>query len=242
VPEAGSTNADLAAAARTGRAGPGTVLVTDFQSAGRGRQGRSWTAPPGTNVAMSVLLAPSVATPRWTWLPLLAGLGVAAGLHRAAGVPARLKWPNDVLVGEQKVCGILAERVETPNGPGCVLGMGINVHLEPADLPVPTATSLAILAAAAHRSAPSRSEVIIAVLTALDDLLSSWTAAADDSALAEAYAEQSDTLGRRVRVMVSDGSTVEGDAESIDADGRLRVRTPSGLSAFSAGDVIHLRT
>ena len=135
----------MAAAARQETAEPGTVLVADYQSAGRGRLGRTWTAPPGTSIAMSVLVRPDGVDPaRWTWLPLLTGLAVADGLSGAAGLEARLKWPNDVLVGDRKVCGILAERVETPVGPACVVGMGINTHLERADLPVPTATSVAI--------------------------------------------------------------------------------------------------
>ena len=106
------------------------MLVTDYQSAGRGRLGRTWTAPPGTSIAMSVLVRPDDVDPqRWTWLPLLTGLAVADGLERVAGLDVRLKWPNDVLVGDRKVCGILAERVETSDGPACVVGMGINTHL-----------------------------------------------------------------------------------------------------------------
>ena len=243
VAEAGSTNVDLVAAARLGRVGSGSVLVTDYQSAGRGRQGRTWTAPPGTNVAMSVLVAPSVAAARWTWLPLLTGLAVAGGLRRVAGVRAGLKWPNDVLVGERKICGVLAERVETPNGPGCVIGMGINVHLGTAELPVPTATSLAILAErdGLDGAVPTRSAVIVAVLSELEELLASWEASADDRVLAEAYVEHSVTLGREVWVLLGDGSTVEGWAESIDSEGRLQVRTLTGLSVFGAGDVVHLR-
>lgn len=239
VTEAGSTNADLAAAARTG-ASVGSVLVADYQSAGRGRQGRTWTAPPGANVAMSVLVLPAVAAARWTWLPLLTGLAVAAGLRQVAGVDAVLKWPNDVLVGERKICGILAERVETPAGPGCVIGMGINVHLGVDELPVPTATSLALLVG--DSEVPSRSEVIVAVLGELERVLDSWESSADDRVLAAAYVERCGTVGRRVRVELGDGSNVEGLAESLDADGRLQVRTLTGLSVFGAGDVVHLRS
>ena len=113
VTETGSTNADLAVRARQGEV-PGTVLMTDYQSAGRGRQGRTWTAPPGSGIAMSILVRPNGIDPsRWTWLSLLAGLAVADGVRRAANLPAVLKWPNDVLVNGRKFCGILSERVDT---------------------------------------------------------------------------------------------------------------------------------
>ena len=138
VAETGSTNADLAAAARTGAVEPGAVLVTDYQSAGRGRLGRTWTAPPGTSIAMSVLVRPDGVDPsRWTWLPLLTGLAVADGLSGAAGLEARLKWPNDVLVGDRKVCGILAERVETRTGRPASSGWASTPTWTAAELPVP---------------------------------------------------------------------------------------------------------
>ena len=242
VAETGSTNADLAAAARTGALEPGAVLVTDYQSAGRGRLGRTWTAPPGTSIAMSVLVRPDGVDPsRWTWLPLLTGLAVADGLSGAAGLEARLKWPNDVLVGDRKVCGILAERVETRTGPACVVGMGINTHLDPAELPVPTATSVAIETAAAGRPAPSRTSVVATVLAAFALLFRRWMAASDDPWLATVYRGRSATLGRTVRVVTGADASVEGVATDVDADGRLVVRTPEGLRIFGAGDVVHVR-
>ena len=249
VDRTGSTNADLAARARTGAAS-GTVLVTDFQDAGRGRQGRTWVAPRGSSIAMSVLLRPSGVDPsRWTWLPLLAGLAVVEGLRRAADVPAVLKWPNDVLVDDLKVCGILAERVETPTGPACVLGMGVNVWLAADELPVPTATSLALLSESRSPGSrppgsrpPSRNLLIATILAALELIFQRWEVLDDDSLFAASYLRRCDTIGRRVRVVLAGGVTVEGQAEAVDHDGRLVVRTPSGLQTFSAGDVVHLRT
>ena len=87
---------------------------------------------------------------RWTWLPLIAGLAVADALRGVAGVTTMLKWPNDVLVGERKICGVLAERISGPSGAACVLGMGINVHLTAEQLPVPSATSLSAAASGGH--------------------------------------------------------------------------------------------
>ena len=114
--QTGSTNADVAAAARAG-ASEGTVHVTDLQVAGRGRLDRVWESPAGSGIAVSVLLRPDeISAARWVWLPLLVGLAVDATV-RELGVDCGLKWPNDVLVDDRKLAGILLERVETPLGP-----------------------------------------------------------------------------------------------------------------------------
>jgi BirA family biotin operon repressor/biotin-[acetyl-CoA-carboxylase] ligase len=242
VAETGSTNADLAARAGQGEV-PGSVLITEYQSAGRGRQGRSWTAPPGSGIAMSLLVRPDGIDPsRWTWLPLLAGLAVSDGVRRAGDLPAVLKWPNDVLIDDRKVCGILAERVDTSQGPACVVGIGINVSLAEDQLPVPSASSLDIAARQLGRQLPSRTAVIATVLAAFELLYRRWEAqAGKDTSLAAAYAERCQTLGRQVRVVLSEQRSVEGIADHLDEDGRLVVRTTSGSAAYGAGDVIHLR-
>jgi BirA family transcriptional regulator, biotin operon repressor / biotin---[acetyl-CoA-carboxylase] ligase len=238
VARTGSTNADLSARARAGEA-PGVVLVTGDQTAGRGRQGRHWTAPPGGSVALSLLVAPhDIAPERWGWLSLLAGLAVVEGVRRIADLQTTLKWPNDVLVGDRKLCGILAERVDTAHGPACVVGIGINVGMAADQLPVPTATSLAL---ELGDDAPSPSRVVAAVLAAFELLFTEWERRDDDSAFAAAYVARSATVGRRVRVTVPGGGVAEGIAEAVDADGRLVVRTAAGTQAFSAGDVSHLR-
>ena len=247
VAETGSTNADLAQAARDG-APAGSVLVADHQSAGRGRMGRTWTAPPGTGIAMSVLVRPAVPLERWTWLPLLAGLAVSDGIRQETDLPADLKWPNDVLLLGRKVCGVLAERVETPDGPAVVIGMGVNVHLAADQLPVPTATSLAL--ALAELGVPgvpvSRTALISTALRSLERILARWEEVADvpgvgAEGLALAYRERCATLGREVRISLSDGSAVEGVARDVDASGRLVLETADGPRTFGAGDVVHLR-
>lgn len=247
VGSTGSTNADLAAAARDGALG-GTVLVADHQSAGRGRLGRTWTAPPGSGVAISVLLRPEVALERWTWLPLLAGVAVSDALRQTTGLPADVKWPNDVLVGDRKLCGVLAERVETPTGPAVVLGMGINVHLGADELPVPTATSVDLARAelGAGGVPVSRTAVASSVLRCLERDLRRWeevsaVAEGDPDAVAVAYRERCSTLGRQVRVSLSDGSVLEGTARDVDAYGRLLLDTSGGRQVLGAGDVVHLR-
>jgi BirA family transcriptional regulator, biotin operon repressor / biotin---[acetyl-CoA-carboxylase] ligase len=242
VAETGSTNADLAARAREHEVA-GTVLITDYQSAGRGRQGRTWTAPPGSGIAMSILVRPDGIDPsHWSWLSLLAGLAVSDGVRRAADVPAVLKWPNDVLIGDRKVCGILSERVDTSQGPACVVGIGINVRLSEDQLPVPSATSLMIAARQLGGSPPSRTAVIATVLAAFELLYGRWQAQRGiDPSLAATYSERCETIGRHVRVLLSEERSVEGIAERIDENGQLVVRTTTGSSVHGAGDVIHLQ-
>src|SRR5690349_18389072 len=145
VAETGSSNADLLAAAGAGAA-EGTVLVAEAQTAGRGRLGRRWASPPRAGLTFSVLLRPDgVPAALLGWLPLLAGVAAVASVRAVTAVEATLKWPNDVLVGERKLGGILAERI----GAAVVVGIGINVWQTRADLPPDAAaTSLALAAGA----------------------------------------------------------------------------------------------
>ena len=232
-PETGSTNADLLAEARAGAAG-GLVLVAEAQTAGRGRLGRSWASPPRAGLTCSVLLRPDRVRPaRWGWLPLLTGVAVAAALRDVAAVPARLKWPNDVLVGGRKVAGILAEA----HGGAIVAGFGLNVTLTPAELPGPAATSLLLAGAAST----DRGELLAAVLTRLARGYRSWTAGPDAAWLRAEYLGWCATVGQPVRVELPGGGLLTGTAQDVDATGRLAVQTPAGLELVGAGDVVHLR-
>lgn len=238
VPETGSTNADLAERARVGRAGHGAVLLTEYQSRGRGRLDRTWSAPPGTSLAMSMLLIPGeVSAQRWTWLPLICGLATSEGIRRATGVQTVLKWPNDVMVGDRKLCGILAERVQTPDGPGCVIGVGVNTDLTEEQLPVPWATSL-LLSGASTRN---KNTVAATILRAFSLLYDNWRTDFDATALARAYVARCGTIGRQVRVVLSEQESVVGRADAIDDEGQLIVQTATGRRTFGAGDVVHLR-
>ena len=248
VAETGSTNADLAARARDGAAA-GLVLLAEHQTAGRGRLGRAWEEPPQTSVIASVLLRPSAPPARWGWLPLLAGLAVVDVLTRQCGLPARLKWPNDVLVPEhgdwrsdepRKVCGILAEVVATGAGPAVVLGAGINVGQSAEELPVPGATSLRL----AGSAVTERDIVVRAYLRALGRRYGDWEAAGGDPRVGgtgPAYREACATIGEPVRVELPTG-VLTGLAEGVDDDGRLLVRDDAGTThPLAAGDVVHAR-
>lgn len=234
-----STNAELARRARAG-APAGTVLVADHQTAGRGRLDRAWVTPPGSALTFSALLAPDgVPMARWPWLPLLVGIAVAEGVRRVADVDCVLKWPNDVLVGERKLAGILVERIERPQGAVAVVGVGLNVSLTEDELPVPAATSLAIEGA----STTDRTVVLREVLRSLEALFLQWRADAGDPTLGlvDSYVRRCATLGLEVRVDLPDGERLVGVAAGIDTDGRLEVRTPEGRRILGAGDVVHVR-
>jgi BirA family biotin operon repressor/biotin-[acetyl-CoA-carboxylase] ligase len=242
--ETGSTNSDLLAAARDG-APEGTVLAAEVQTAGRGRLDRRWICPPRAALSFSVLLRPDgVPAAARGWIPLLAGVAVAAGLRAQAGLDARLKWPNDVLVGGAKIAGILAEQA----GDAIVLGIGINVTTRRDELPVPHATSVVLAGAA-----PDREQLLVAVLGELETWYRRWVAAVaagpavlagpggDPAGLRAEYLRLSATVGQQVRVSMPGGKLVTGRAGDVDATGRLVVGTASGPVAVSAGDVVHVR-
>ena len=239
VAQTPSTNALAAERARAG-APDGLCVVAEHQSAGRGRLDRTWSTPRGTAVVFSLVLRPRLPAQDWPWLPLVTGMSVARTL-RARGHDAGVKWPNDVLLGQRKAVGVLVERVETPDGPAAVLGVGVNVGLRPDELPVPTATSLEI-----ESGAPVGRTDLLALL--LRDLRAQVDAAqvrlleGGAAALAEDYAAQCVTVGRQVRVAMPDGTDLRGLATGVDAAGRLRVRPDTGPTvALSAGDVVHVR-
>ncbi|MFI2294007.1 biotin--[acetyl-CoA-carboxylase] ligase [Isoptericola sp. NPDC019571] len=256
VEASGSTNADLADAVRRA---PGewpapAALVAEHQTAGRGRAGRGWQTPPRAALTVSVLLRPRLEPARLGWLPLLAGLAVARAVD-AAGVPgAAVKWPNDVLLPAaddaaglgpfRKVAGVLAEVVPAIDGQGpaaVVVGVGLNVDQSAAELPVPTATSLALEGARADRGALLGTLVRELVGVVAD--LEAARGDADAAGLAARYAAASATLGTAVRAELAGGrDVVEGEAVRVAADGALVLATAGGERTVTAGDVHHLRT
>ena len=235
VPEIGSTNAALLAAAAED-APEGTVLAAEHQVTGRGRLDRVWTSPPGAGVTVSFLLRPDVPGARRGWLPLLTGVVLAEAVGEVPGVRASLKWPNDLLAaGGAKLAGILAEV-----GSGAVVvGVGLNVSTRADELP-DTATSLALEAG----RPVDRAAVLLQFLRTFEHPYLAWAGALGDpvsSGLARDYLAWCSTVGAGVVVTLPDGSTLEGVAESVDWDGRLVVRTPQGTVELASGDVRHLR-
>ena len=241
VPSTGSTNADLLARALRGEP-EGVVLAAEVQTAGRGRMGRTWVSPPYAALTFSLLLNPAVPPARRGWLPLLTGVAVAAAVTEVTGVQARLKWPNDVLAGEAKLAGILAEAA----GDAVVVGIGLNVSTEPAELPGPRPAALpATSLRAAGATALNREELLLAILARFERWYQAWRQAGGDpdrSGLRPGYARLSGTIGRTVRAELPGGQALSGPAVGVDSDGRLLIRVPSGAEVpVAAADVVHLR-
>ena len=252
VPETGSTNADLIA--NSANTDDFTVRVAGFQSAGRGRAGRDWLAPAGSSLFVSVLLKPAgVAATNFSWLPLLAGLAMTktvAAVLSSSGIPdasVGLKWPNDVLVGEKKISGVLSELIGDLSG--VVIGAGLNVRQDQSELPIENATSLKLEGS----QALELDDVLAIYLENLRGLYRPWVAAggnAVSSGLRNQVIEACVTLDRagnnRVRAILpgaKGNEELEGAAVGIDDTGRL-ILQPDGqkeVVAVAAGDIVHLR-
>ncbi len=239
VASTGSTNADLADAAHRGEPG-GRVLVAGEQTAGRGRLTRQWASPAGASVSMSMLLTPTQPAARWGWLSLLAGLAVADALGELAPaeVSVGIKWPNDVLLEAPgrhggKVCGILSERIEHRSGARAVVGLGINLTLTEAQLPVPTATSLALM------GFETSADLVVAGV--LRHFARHWGAWERGESLRDVYRERCLSLHTPLTVTPTGQAPITGTGVDVDEDGCLQVQTPQGLQTFAVGDVVHAR-
>lgn len=240
--QADSTNARLLRAAAEDPDGHPhlSVLLTRDQTAGRGRGDRAWTTPPGTALAVSVLLhVGAVAVADRGWIPLLAGAAMRDAIAaQLPGAEVSLKWPNDVLVGsgatERKICGILAEVL--PSDPRTVVvGAGVNTTMPTTDLPVPTATSFADQGKVADED-----RLVADYLTELREDIAAL-AVGGGSAVTERVTAHMSTLGREVTASLPNGTTLTGRADRLDAQGRLVVAANGVESVVGAGDILHVR-
>ena len=217
-----STNTDALLAAQN-LFGEGFVFITEHQVGGRGRLDRRWETPAGEAVTMSILLRPKRDLVDWSWISMLAGLAVFRSISKWVS-PVRLKWPNDVLVGDLKIAGILSE----VSGDAVVVGIGLNVNQ--IELPIETATSLRILTGQEF----DRNLVAGSVLQEFARLYQDWLA--DVAVVRTAYRDVCGTIGQMVRVKVAD-RTVVGIATAVDDFGRIVVNGEH----FAAGDVVQLQ-
>lgn len=255
VPQTGSTNADLLERAAAGVDIDGAVLIAEHQTAGRGRQGRGWSASPRAQITMSVgVKVADLPTSAWGWLSLATGVAVVdsiASVLDAVGAEAGLKWPNDVLAGpgggspgsKGKLAGILAEVAR----PVVVIGLGLNVTQSPQEVDRsggdgagdgPGATSLLDLGVVA----PDRDRLLRALLRELGRRIVGWRAARGaDWQLAADYRARSLTIGSRVRAYLPGDEQLVGTATGIDDQGRLCLDADGRSIVVSAGDVVHVR-
>lgn len=234
--EAGSTNAVLNGYAADAGVWPHlSVLVTDNQTAGRGRLDRSWIAPPGASLAVSVLLRRLPAADVRGWIPLAAGIAMADAIaDQLPDHTVAVKWPNDILVDGRKICGILAQATTD----AVIVGTGINTAMVSAELPVPTATSFAVLGVETDAD-----RLLATYLHRLDVLVGELTAAGDavSSGLHSSASERCATIGLDVAVSLPGDRTLVGEATALDAEGRLVVSSGGVEHTVSAGDVVHVR-
>jgi BirA family biotin operon repressor/biotin-[acetyl-CoA-carboxylase] ligase len=236
--ETGSTNQDLAALAKKSDLPEFFTLVTDFQTAGRGRLDRAWEAPFASSVMASVYLKPRFENSSGLgWISLLVAQAIKQTIDDL-GLSAKIKWPNDVLISGRKVSGVLAEVSQDLDS--VVVGFGINVSQEAKDLPVQTATSLLLSGA----SSLDRDLILAKTLSNMKVLYSELATAGGDAqacGLRQQLLESSATIGQLVEVMFKDQESVQGKAVDIDDAGRLVVKTQTKTLVVSAGDILHLR-
>lgn len=222
----------------------GTVVAADSQTAGHGRLSRTWFSPPGANLYCSVILRSSLPPERLTewlsWLPLISALAAAEAIEQVSSTHVSVKWPNDLMISERKVGGILCESGTGPrSNPFQIIGIGINVNVEHKDFPVElrgSATSIW-----QERSiVVDRNRLLAQLLIELEQCLDEVTVHGPDR-IALAYYQRCSTIGRKVQATLANGDAVVGLAEGIGQDGSLRVRPQTTHRGSKTAKVVHLR-
>ncbi|MEW6109650.1 MAG: biotin--[acetyl-CoA-carboxylase] ligase [Nitrospirota bacterium] len=218
----------------------GIVIIADSQNRGRGRLGRKWSSPPGVNIYMSIILKPEIEPRDATLITVLAAVACAGALRKICGLEVMLKWPNDMMVADKKIAGILTEvRSEPDRIKTAIIGVGINVNIELKDFPEDircTATSVRQETGEYY----SRSRIIIEILKEFENWYKIFIEKGRRPIL-EKWKQLSSTIGRNVRVTTAK-EIISGIAEDIDDEGMLIIKLRSGrLRKISAGDITVLR-
>jgi BirA family biotin operon repressor/biotin-[acetyl-CoA-carboxylase] ligase len=233
-----STNLEAMRQAKAG-APEGLCVVAREQTRGRGRLDRSWQSPRDAGLYFSIVLWPRLELSDWPLLTLITPLAVCDALIRTCGLRVDIKWPNDICVKDRKLCGILAETVETEKGPAAIVGVGINLNVNA--LP-PTVADLATSVEATTTVKPDGPRVLDEVLQAIAERYEMLQAPQGrEHTICEWCANSSYAFGRRVRVSL-EHDTFEGTTRGLESDGGLRVEVESGkMRIVRAGDVTALR-
>ena len=233
-----STNLEAIRRAKAG-APEGLCIVAREQTAGRGRLDRNWHSPKDAGLYFSIVLRPTLPMSLWPMLPLMAALSVSDALLKSCGLRADIKWPNDILASDRKLCGILAETIETANGPAAIIGIGINLTNEAVPESLRTAaTSLEEMTARTIDRELVLSELLKAIVERYQALASENGV---EHTIREWCANSSFAFDRQVRVSAN-RDTFEGRTRGLESDGALRVETENGkIRIVRAGDVTALR-
>lgn len=233
-----STNLEAMRQAKAG-AREGLCIIAREQTLGRGRLDRTWVSPPDAGLYFSIVLRPRLEINAWPLLTLMSALAVSDALMKTCGLRVDIKWPNDLCMDDRKLCGILAETVETEIGPAAIVGIGINLK---ADSLPETVRDLATSVEFATGARPDDPQVLAELLKAIGeryDLLQSPQGR--EHTIREWCASSSYAIGRRVRVALGN-DTFDGTTRGLESDGALRVETADGkIRIVRAGDVTALR-
>jgi BirA family biotin operon repressor/biotin-[acetyl-CoA-carboxylase] ligase len=231
-----STNTELARLASEG-APEGVTIVADEQTAGRGRLQRAWSSPKGAGLYYSILLRPTIPQNCWPLITFMAALAVSDALREAGELETDIKWPNDILSGERKICGILAEAIDTPAGRAVILGIGINLTQNA--FPPELANAATSVSEATGR-APDREQILASLLNTLGRWYSTLEVPGQ---IVDAWSNRSSyAIGKLVQV--SNGDDVwQGTTCGVEPDGALRLRMSNGeIKLVRAGDVGSIRS
>ncbi|HKS08085.1 MAG TPA: biotin--[acetyl-CoA-carboxylase] ligase [Pyrinomonadaceae bacterium] len=232
-----STNSEVARLAIEG-AEEGLAIVADEQTAGRGRLQRAWSSPKGAGLYFSILLRPHIAVDRWPLITFVAALATSDALLEGGGVQTDIKWPNDLLANDRKICGILAEAIETPTGRAVVLGIGINLTNDafPQDL-----HGVATSVTQESGRAPERETILAALLSALARWYSLLHEPDGDGKIVAAWASRSSYTSDKLVQVTNGDEVLQGITRGVEHDGALRVETAQGIQLIRAGDVTSVR-
>ncbi len=233
-----STNTEAARLAAQG-AEEGLCVVAAEQTAGRGRLQRSWVSPRGAGLYCSILLRPTIPLEQWPLITFAAALAVNEALRQACDLETDIKWPNDLLASERKICGILAETVDTERGRAVVVGVGIN--LTKAAFPT-TLAAVAISVEEATMRRPERDIVLAALIQAFEHRYAVLNETAGASKILNAWASQSSYAEGKCVSINNGDEVIRGTTRGVESDGALRVEIEAGrLTIVRAGDVTSVR-
>ncbi|MBI3592241.1 MAG: biotin--[acetyl-CoA-carboxylase] ligase [Nitrospirae bacterium] len=235
----GSTNTVASELAMKGCT-EGTVIIADEQTGGRGRRGRAWISPAGKNLYMSIILKPDISPRDATMLTLMSAVSCASAVKKLSTIPVSIKWPNDIMVSDRKLGGILTEiKTDMDRISYSIIGIGMNINLDIDDLPHdirPIATSIK------HETgvSQSRTQFAVEILREIGKWYSALLTSGKDRIIKE-WLQLSSTIGRSVKVTAGD-AIFTGTAEGIDDEGILLLRLQdNSIKKISAGDVTILR-